>query len=404
MHKSNENNQRIVMIDALRGFALMGILFLHHIEHFNLFARPLEGFRPEWIIEIDKWIWNSLFYFFGNKSFALFSLLFGLSYWILHERAQARGERYLFRHFWRMTILASIGVIHICFYSGDILTKYALLGLPLVFVRWMSPRVTLTVAVVLLLNPLNLYAFATFLTESGIADTRLRGLSVNMTPYLKEGSFWEVLQANFQVGVLSTVGWNWNAGRVFTIPGLFFLGAFLGQIKLLTSASLKLWYRILVVSVSCWLLLDLVKDAWVMQLDQKLAKVIFKSGIKTYINLAMMFTILSVFVLVWRHNDGDVWIRKLSWFGRMGLTNYVTTSVSGAFLYYGWSLGLYRYCSTTVTFLIALFMLGLQAIFSYYWLQHHKQGPLEELWRWATWGISDRRNERIGLAPVTVKG
>ncbi|AXT61517.1 hypothetical protein D1816_14525 [Aquimarina sp. AD10] len=107
------NNNRIVLIDALRGLALAGILLLHHIEHFDFYQKPI--YNIPWLIRIDRWVWDNLFLLVSGKAFALFSLLFGLSYWIIHENRVAKGETYFLRHFWRMFILIVLGIFHLVF-------------------------------------------------------------------------------------------------------------------------------------------------------------------------------------------------------------------------------------------------------------------------------------------------
>ena len=104
-----------------------------------------------------------------------------------------------------------------------------------------------------------------------------------------------------------------------------------------------------------------------------------------YIKLAMMFSILSSFILIWRHNQGSVFVARFVNFGRMGLSNYLLMSIIGSTLYYGWGLGLYKYCGTSVSLLIGITLLVLQMKLSTYWLARYGQGPLEKLWRKLTW-------------------
>jgi uncharacterized protein len=82
--------------------------------------------------------------------------------------------------------------------------------------------------------------------------------------------------------------------------------------------------------------------------------------------------------------------------GRMSLTSYMTQSVVGTTLYYGFGFGLYAVTGTVAALSIGITLAVLQGTFSAWWLRHHKQGPLETLWHRLTWiGRQD------DTAPVT---
>ncbi len=191
MHINEKENNRIVMIDALRGFALAGIFLLHHIQHFNFFVKP--EFTPSWLLPIDVWVKNTMYFFIADKAFAIFSLLFGVSYWIIYENAIKRREQYLFRHFWRMTLLIGFGLLHIVFFSGDILIMYAVLGLPLVLTRYMSNKMILFIAMVLLINPVNFYTILSYLFTDTIYNSHLTYPGGNLKPLLMADSFWQLI-------------------------------------------------------------------------------------------------------------------------------------------------------------------------------------------------------------------
>jgi uncharacterized protein len=60
-------------------------------------------------------------------------------------------------------------------------------------------------------------------------------------------------------------------------------------------------------------------------------------------------------------------------------------SIIGAFIYYGFGLGLYQYTGATYCLLIGVVLAILQWNFSNWWMKNHKQGPLETLWHKGTW-------------------
>lgn len=45
-------SERLKVVDSLRGFALLAIVLLHNLEHYNLYFIP--DFYPEWLQSIDN--------------------------------------------------------------------------------------------------------------------------------------------------------------------------------------------------------------------------------------------------------------------------------------------------------------------------------------------------------------
>jgi uncharacterized protein len=72
--------------------------------------------------------------------------------------------------------------------------------------------------------------------------------------------------------------------------------------------------------------------------------------------------------------------------GRMALTNFILTYVPYSFIVYGWGLGLWGQVTPTQMFMVFLVQLPLQAMFSVWWLQHFRFGPIEWAWRCFTYG------------------
>ena len=124
-HKIAETNARIDVADVLRGLAVMGIILLHSIEHFNFYSFP-EEVPFEWMKFTDQAIWRGLFFTFSNKAYAVFALLFGFSFYIQDNNQQRRGKDFRLRFLWRLFILFMIGQFNAAFFTGEILTMYAI--------------------------------------------------------------------------------------------------------------------------------------------------------------------------------------------------------------------------------------------------------------------------------------
>jgi hypothetical protein len=73
-------------------------------------------------------------------------------------------------------------------------------------------------------------------------------------------------------------------------------------------------------------------------------------------------------------------------YGRMGLTNYVSQSIIGACLFAMWGLGsTFRAWGYAELMIVGLGLYISQIIISTIWLRYFKYGPLEWLWRSATY-------------------
>ena len=138
---------RIEVVDALRGFAVMAIMLLHNIEHFNFYDFPTAS--SAFMEAMDKGIWETLFFLFSGKAYAIFSLLFGFSFFIQYNNQAKKGKDFRLRFLWRLFLLFIIGCFNGAFFPGDILVLYSIIGVVLVLVcRW-SDRAILIAAIIL---------------------------------------------------------------------------------------------------------------------------------------------------------------------------------------------------------------------------------------------------------------
>ena len=92
-----KGHARVDVADVLRGLAVMGIIILHSIEHFNFYSFPDTTTQSDWLNFTDKAIWNGLFFMFGGKAYAVFALLFGFSFFIQNDNQRMRGNDFRLR-------------------------------------------------------------------------------------------------------------------------------------------------------------------------------------------------------------------------------------------------------------------------------------------------------------------
>lgn len=375
---------RIGVIDALRGFTILSIMLLHNIEHFDLYHFP--EMLPGWMKQTDSVIWDTLFFLFGGKSYAIFALLFGFTFDLQFSNQQKNGKDFGGRFAWRLVILFLFGIVNTMFYSGDILILYAVLGFSLIPVRKWSDAAVMIVAAFLMFQPLEWYRVIMLTVDPSYA------VAANLSDqyfaasggYLTGDSFMSLVQGNLFNGRFGSLFWSWENGRFFQTVSLFMIGMVLGRKGsfIPSEQNNQFWKRMMILSAVMFIPLYLLKlniqTLFPGEIGQRFGMIV-----TSWSNIAFMVLIISSFVTAYQWRAG--WLEFLSPLGRMSLTNYVMQSVIGSFIYYGYGLGMYRYTGATYSLFIGLFLCITQIFFCRWWLERYSQGPLERIWHRATW-------------------
>lgn len=386
-------SSRIVLIDALRGFALAGVALVHITEQYVAGPTP-EGFMEGLNSLPDNILMGFINVLVRGKFFALFSILFGLSFSLQMVSAQRRGEDFSGRFLWRAVLLFVIGYVHQLFYRGDILTIYAVLA------PFLIPFHRLSKAWVLGVMTICFLSIPRFITYFWVGNASFFGLpdgfqSPLETAYfetLEGGSIGQVFAANAVYGMKTKMSFQLQPiGRLYYTFGYFLLGLWLGRIGLFQQAAekLQLVKRVMLWSLGLLVLAGVLTGLTFSQAPQPVdfTHILHVTGINFFdwTNIALTGIILGAFILLYFKKW---WHPKLAFFapyGRMALTNYVLQSIIGTFLFFGWGLGWIGQLRSLYLGLIAIILIALQVHFSRYWLQHFKYGPLEWLWRSGTY-------------------
>ncbi|MDR2883161.1 MAG: DUF418 domain-containing protein [Alistipes sp.] len=378
---------RVDVVDALRGVAVIGILLLHSVEHFNYYrfpedaAGPLLGF-------FDRAAWDSLFFTFSGKAYAIFSLLFGYTFHLQYERARREGRDFRLRFVWRMVVLLGFGCVNAAFFPGEVLVMFSLVGLVLPLVARLSDRWVLVIAVFGLLGP-------DFVVRTALAMAGVEVSTEGFVPWwraamdvLGGGDFWASAWSNLTDGQVYSLMWARDYGRMLQAPALMMAGMLIGRRGLFADggANVRFWLKAALAGLLCFFPLrgfaemipEWIGDGGVADnLGQlvgqwhKLAFMVFMTGM--------------VVVLFHRTRMRGVLMRLASPLGRMSLTMYVSQSLLGSFVFFPWGLGLGERLGSTASVGVAVAMFAVVYTFAALWLRRHRQGPLEWLWRRATW-------------------
>ena len=386
-------SNRLEVVDVIRGFAIVSILLLHNLEHFDYYYFPSD--LPEWIKVLDKYIWDSLFFLFSGKSYAIFALLFGLTFFIQSDNQAKKGKDFRGRFAWRLVLLLGFGLVNSAFYEGDILSFYALIGFCLIPVAPLKDRTVLLIAFLLLLQPYEIYQLFVGLQQP---DLKLSD-PLSWTYFGRSGSYIEgpslikTLVGNFTNGKTAVFLWNWEEGRVFQTAALFMLGMIMGrkQLFLPSESHLKFWKRLLVVASLVSISLFIIKSGipnWIssVAINRPLGHIV-----TSWYNVAFATIYVAGFVLLYQVSSCHKILNIFKPFGKMSMTNYIMQSIVGAIIYCGFGFGLYRYTGATYCLLIGILLAILQGLFCNWWFKTHQKGPLENIWHRLTWIQSNKQ-------------
>ncbi len=388
--------QRHIFLDALRGFALLGVCLANYPE-FSLYT-----FQPDSVIETmpsaaaDRIVKFLQYLFIDGKFYTLFSLLFGIGFSIIISHAAERGANGFRIFYRRMFILALIGCTHLMLlWSGDILLLYAVLGMLLPLFRNMKDRPILLTAAALLLLPIVIDAtcetcgifLAAFPYDKWWAYADSYGITeANFGTWLRDADSYRSVHEFLMQGAWERMYEFIDGNRYFKVMGLFLIGFVVGRHKIYADLARN---RSLLKNLALWGCVIGLPFS-VLYAYSGVSGHPWGNGLHTFLYTISVYplgfayaALLGLFCI--NHSKLAVW-KWFAWPGRMALTNYISQSVIGIFLFYGIGLGIGASVGLGETELIALGVFLFQILFSCVWLTFFRFGPLEWIWRMLTYG------------------
>lgn len=386
MESTIQKTPRIEMVDALRGFAVMAILLVHSVEHFIFPVYPTDS--PAWLSALDTGTFNAVFALFAGKAYAIFSLLFGFTFFIQCDNQRKLGKDFGYRYLWRLVLLAGFATLNAAFFpGGDVLLLYSVMGLVLFIVRKWSDKAILLAAIFFTLQPIEWYHYVVSLINPAhqLPNYGVGPMYDQVAEVTKSGNFWEFLWCNITLGQKASFMWAVGAGRVLQTAGLFLIGMYIGRKRLFESnvRNLRFWTKALIISAVSFAPLLSLRNL-IME-GSPLVGQTAGTAFDMWQKLAFTFVLVSSFVLLYQYKGFRDKVANLRFYGKMSLTNYVSQSIIGAIIYFPFGLYLAPYCGYTVSLLIGMATIFCQVQFCKWWFKSHKQGPLEGLWHKWTW-------------------
>jgi uncharacterized protein len=384
--------KRIDSLDILRGFALLGVLWMNVPQHVG---------GP-----IDK-IFDQMSNLLATGKFiTIFGFLFGVGFSLQWMRATAHGRWPTVHSSRRLLVLFVIGAVHSVFvWDGDVLTLYALMGVYLLVVQrlHLSQRTILTVALCIL-------AVIAVRDEVGLTRRITRELGVATYVDITGTQLRERLQrmADEEMQTYTTISYtqgvrerweglrDWLRSRETYIPGevfvYFLLGLWAAGSGLFRDvrSHRRLLHRILWWGFPLGVALFLGKFVSSRLLysghNTWLVDSVFRGG-EMIGRPILGLTYVAAILLLLQH---ERWLHRLGplrYVGRMALTNYLMQSLVFTVVSYSFGFGLYARLTGVTALLYTVVFFTAQVYLSRWWLSRFRFGPVEWVWRSLTYGV-----------------
>jgi len=389
--------ERIEAMDVLRGFALLGILLMNLEGFVGPVLASGSGLDPA-LAGMDRTVDLLIYVLVQGKFYTVFSLLFGMGFAVMSQRAEQAGRPFAGVYWRRGLVLLAIGMIHAVFiWAGDILIMYALCSFLLLAFRPLPPRWCVWLGLTLYAIPVGLMyvmgvmgsllggteGWNAFITEAG---AKMQALIDGERAAYGSGSYAE---ATWQR--LETIGIGLSNITLFgfIVFCMFLLGAWFVRSGAIARPHEfpRLYAGLRWVALPVGLLCMMGSVALAPAMDG----LTFNMRTSNAFALQMVANLLMCLGYVaWivRALASPAWQRPLSALapaGRMALTNYLMQSLVCTWIFYGYGLGYFEQLPRAWQPVFALALFGLQVLASYLWLSRFRFGPMEWLWRSATY-------------------
>jgi uncharacterized protein len=372
-HKS-----RIEVVDALRGFALLGVLFANV---------PFGGEPPiESVFDGTLSFLSDLL--ISKKFITIFSILFGFGFYIQMSRAEQSGVHFKSYFLKRMALLFLIGTIH-CFvlWNGDIIMSYAFGGIFLLLIRNWSIKKTIILAVIFNVLLTGIIFIGNSALEWQVYDYDYGLALVQPTT----NSYWEYLRVNAIMAPWVNFLKDMPITLVYTF-GNMLIGVILGKLNFfrLPATLKKITNGMILLGFTAGLtssyFFHLVMSGE-LELDIPMLWVPFVLAAGM---IVQALGYVALFVRLYQKGFLKKMLQLFKYVGKTALSNYISQSVFYLFVFFHCTNGfeLFGKVSRTETYIIALLFFILQSVLSHLWLKRHKQGPIEYWWKKMSYKIN----------------
>lgn len=396
IHDEVKKLQRIRVADALRGLSLLGI-FLANLLIFQYGLAGKEYIEFYHLNTVNTGAFHFIKIFIEGSFMPIFAILFGFSLDKMYQSMKRKNiKRPRIKLYRRAFLLLIIGTLHaIWIWEGDILSGYALSMMFLIpfislnksIFKWGTVLVAITFIIMLVFS---------FFDDIKIPhDTHKEEIFVQESKELyQQGSYSEIISASPD-----------NSDPYFgQLKTMFGISPGLLIVSVLIFESLVFGIGIYF-SKSGWFEKD-ANDFWSNKLFVYLMPVVLllKSSYLWFDNenitdtfnfvfgLFLAICYIALFKYLYQNHSQHIIFRGLESLGKMSLTFYITQSIIGVLIFYGFGLGQFGKDTLLYNVVVFIILFLIQMVIAFWYQKYLRYGPLEYVLRVFTyWTCKQQR-------------
>lgn len=398
-----QTTQREIFMDVLRGFAILGI-FIANLNGFSWYNGSAKATGPYLLPGADNTMSFLHQMFIEGKFYSIFSLLFGWGIALQFKRAEEKGINALPTVRRRLFFMLLLGAVHLLLWPGDIVFFYAILAFVLLPLRKLSNKTLLITGCLLVLSPILLYWLKmTWPVLNYPADLAIKTATKvesslftikseqDFLNIMKHGNSWfEQVQMNV-VGFFYRYNYLFFVSRIPKVFGIFLIGYVIGRsdfYKNILQHKKIVYWAIgigLVVGLPANYFLAYYMsnhggDYWQLKTKGFYQTIFYALGVAP---LAMAY--VGLFMLSFQKVAGKKVLSVFAPVGKMAFSNYILQTLIGSFVFLGPGLGYFGEVGPVYYTIFGVVVFIFQIILSTIWLKFFNYGPVEWIWRSATY-------------------
>lgn len=381
--------QRNEQIDILRGFALAGILFVN-VFSFNASLFDFGGFYGAIKDPLSERIYHLLIGIASDKFIFLFSLLFGMGFYMIYSKPWENERGFTAIYTRRLFFLGIFGILHtVLFYAGDILLSYAILGFVLLAIRkWKSTTLAVLSFLLYFFPPLYIFLQGYFPILPDSLSSVTNYTLEQIIPVYSGSSFIEVTKLRIHEFLAFrniNIFYYWPKILSLFIAGMLIMKhGIIDRINRNRENSSAVLFFTIAIAIFFYFTFEYIAAVIAGNLEHAFPAVYM--GMYEVMNIFFGFGYALLILCITSWKTGKTILRPFSYAGRMALTNYIMQSLICSFIFYGYGLGYFGMTRLENLLYIALGTIVFQIAASWLYLRYFKYGPLEWLWRMLTYG------------------
>lgn len=399
--------EREIFMDVLRGFAILGILIANLGAGFSGYNED-EHLTGSFLI--SDWDSKMLFmhhWLIEGKFYSIFSLLFGWGIALQIKRATDNNHNAIPIIRRRLLFMLLLGFCHLLIWGGDIVCFYAMLGFLLLPLKKFSDKTLLLAGATLILSPIFLYGLKMLIPVLNAPSEILNGigyaLEIKLFPALENVktdieysnfynafTWWDILKSNV-AGIFYRFGYLIFVSRISKVLGMFLIGFVIGRTnfykKITAQKNLitKIIFAGLIVGLPFNYMLAHYMSTASADFFQLKEKGLYQTMVYALGVAPLALAYVGICMIAFQSQFGNRFMSFLAPVGKMAFSNYIIQSLVGNFVFLQAGLGFMGkigpvwYSAFGVVFFI------IQIMYSTVWLKYFNFGPVEWLWRSATY-------------------